>query len=91
MLVFASSSVSPVITRRVPPGIGAPIAKRLTRNGASVALTYATDDKAASAVIKAIERNGGKAGAIQADVADVEAVKSAIKRRSRRSADWVCL
>src|SRR5437016_8389428 len=61
-------------------GIGAAIAKRLARDGASVAITYAKDDKAASAVVTAIEREGGKAVAIQADAADVEAVKAAVEK-----------
>src|ERR1700736_5569291 len=61
-------------------GIGAAIAKRLAKDGASVAITYAKDVSAASAVVKAIEHNGGKAGAIQADAADVEAVKSAVEK-----------
>src|SRR6202007_2958058 len=61
-------------------GIGAAIAKRLARDGASVAITYAKDDKAASAVVKAIEGNGGKAVAIQADAADAEAVKAAVEK-----------
>ena len=42
-------------------GIGAAIAKRLAADGASVAITYAKDANAASAVVKAIERNGGRA------------------------------
>jgi len=61
-------------------GIGAAIAKRLAADGASVAITYAKDAKAASAVVKAIEFGGGKAVAIQADAADVEAVKSAVEK-----------
>src|SRR5713226_6100592 len=61
-------------------GIGAAIAKRLAEDGASVAITYAKDANAASAVVKAIEHNGGKAVAIQADAADVEAVKSAVEK-----------
>src|ERR1043166_3707315 len=61
-------------------GIGAAIAKRLAKDGASVAITYAKDDKAASAVVKAIERDGGKAVAIQADAADVEAVVAAVEK-----------
>src|SRR5713226_625432 len=61
-------------------GIGAAIAKRLAKEGASVAITYAKDASAASAVVKAIESNGGKAVAIQADAADVEAVKSAVEK-----------
>jgi 3-oxoacyl-[acyl-carrier protein] reductase len=61
-------------------GIGAAIAKRLAADGASVVITYAKDSRAASAVVKAIERDGGKAIAIQADAADVEAVKAAIEK-----------
>src|SRR5258705_11557095 len=61
-------------------GIGAAIAKRLAADGASVAITYAKDANAASAVVKAIEGDGGKAVAIQADAADVEAVKGAVEK-----------
>jgi 3-oxoacyl-[acyl-carrier protein] reductase len=61
-------------------GIGAAIAKRLARDGARVAITYAKDANAAIAVIKAIEGNGGKAVAIHADAADVEAVKAAVEK-----------
>jgi 3-oxoacyl-[acyl-carrier protein] reductase len=61
-------------------GIGAAIAKRLAADGASVAITYSKDASAASAVVKAIESNGGKAVAIQADAADVEAVKAAVEK-----------
>jgi 3-oxoacyl-[acyl-carrier protein] reductase len=61
-------------------GIGAAIAKRLAADGASVAITYAKDANAASAVVKAIERDGGKAVAIQADSASAEAVKGAVEK-----------
>jgi 3-oxoacyl-[acyl-carrier protein] reductase len=61
-------------------GIGAAIARRLASDGASVAITYAKDASAASAVVKAIERAGGKAIAIQADAADAEAVKGAVEK-----------
>ena len=61
-------------------GIGAGIAKRLAADGASVAITYAKDAKAASAVVKAIEGDGGKAIAIQADAADLEAVRGAVEK-----------
>src|SRR5689334_24466268 len=61
-------------------GIGAAIAKRLAADGASVAITYAKDAGAASAVVKAIERDGGKAIAIQADAADADAVKAAVEK-----------
>jgi 3-oxoacyl-[acyl-carrier protein] reductase len=61
-------------------GIGAAIAKRLAADGAQVAITYAKDAGAASAVVKAIELGGGKAVAIQADAANVEAVKAAVEK-----------
>src|ERR1700675_1095310 len=61
-------------------GIGAAIAKRLAAEGASVAITYAKDASAAWAVVKAIELGGGKAIAIQADAANVEAVKGAVEK-----------
>src|SRR6202034_2588516 len=61
-------------------GIGAAIAKRLAADGASVAITYAKDASAASGVVKAIERDGGRAIAIQADAANAEAVKGAVEK-----------
>jgi 3-oxoacyl-[acyl-carrier protein] reductase len=61
-------------------GIGAAIAKRLAADGAIVAITYAKDASAASAVVKVIERDGGKAIAILADAADVKAVKAAVEK-----------
>src|SRR3979409_2310908 len=61
-------------------GIGAAIAKRLAADGANVAITYAKDASAASAVIEAIEREGGKAVAIQADATNAEAVKGAVEK-----------
>ncbi len=61
-------------------GIGAAIAKRLAAEGASIAITYAKDASAASAVVKQIESAGGKAIAIQADAADGAAVQSAVEK-----------
>jgi 3-oxoacyl-[acyl-carrier protein] reductase len=61
-------------------GIGAEIAKRLAADGAAVAITYAKDAKAASDVVQAIEQDGGKAIAIQADAADVEALRAAVEK-----------
>ena len=61
-------------------GIGAAIAKRLAADGARVAITYAKEASAASAVVKAIELSGGEAVAIQADAADTQAVKDAVEQ-----------
>jgi len=61
-------------------GIGAAIAKRLAADGANVAITYTKGADAAASVVKAIERAGRRAIAIQADAADAEAVKAAVEK-----------
>ena len=45
-----------------------------------MAITYTKGTDAAAAVVKEIERNGGKAIAIQADATDAEACKSAVEK-----------
>lgn len=59
-------------------GIGAAIARRLAGEGAAVALTYTSGKQKADEVVRAIEAAGGRALAIQADSADVGAVKRAV-------------
>src|SRR4029078_4518944 len=61
-------------------GIGAAIAKRLAADGANVAITYSKGADAAAAVVKEIERDGGKAIAIQADATNAEAGKAAVDK-----------
>jgi len=61
-------------------GIGAAIARRLAKDGAKVAITYAKDTAAASALVRAIERDGGSGFAIQADAADVKAIQGAVEK-----------
>jgi 3-oxoacyl-[acyl-carrier protein] reductase len=61
-------------------GIGAAIAQRLAADGANVAVTYAKGADAAASVVKAIERAGGKAIAIQADAVDANAAKTAVEK-----------
>jgi len=61
-------------------GIGAAIAKRLAADGANVAITYSKGADAAASIVKEIERNGGKAIAIQADATDADAGKAAVEK-----------
>src|ERR1700724_1433440 len=61
-------------------GIGAAIAKRLAADGANVAITYSKGADAAAAVVQEIERDGGKAIAIQADATNAEAGKAAVEK-----------
>ncbi|MES2508997.1 MAG: SDR family oxidoreductase [Pseudomonadota bacterium] len=56
-------------------GIGAAIAQRLAKDGYAVVVNYAGRAAEAQAVVKAIEAGGGKAIAVQADVADPAAVR----------------
>jgi 3-oxoacyl-[acyl-carrier protein] reductase len=60
-------------------GIGAAIAKRLSAEGASVAITYAKDAASADAVMKAILTLGGRAVAFKADATDAVAISAAIQ------------
>jgi len=61
-------------------GIGAAIAKRLAADGASVAVTYSKGAAEADAIVKGIEKAGGKAIAIQANATDAAAVKAAVDK-----------
>jgi NAD(P)-dependent dehydrogenase (short-subunit alcohol dehydrogenase family) len=49
-------------------GIGASIARLAARHGYAIAVNYVADQAAASSVVREIERNNGRASAIQADV-----------------------
>ena len=60
-------------------GIGAAIARRLAAEGASVVITYAKAADAANTIVKDIEKDGGKALAIQANATDAKAVREAIE------------
>jgi NAD(P)-dependent dehydrogenase (short-subunit alcohol dehydrogenase family) len=51
-------------------GIGAAICRRLAADGYAVAVNYAADAKAAEATVAEIKKSGGRAQALQADVAD---------------------
>jgi 3-oxoacyl-[acyl-carrier protein] reductase len=55
-------------------GIGRAIAERLARDGAQVVVNYTRGADAARAVVSAIERAGGRARAVQADVSRAEEV-----------------
>ena len=61
-------------------GIGAAIARRLARDGAAVAFTYATATDKARAVAKQIDADGGRVLVIQADSADPGAVTRAVEQ-----------
>ena len=57
-------------------GIGAAIAERLGQDGFAVIVNYAGNAGAAEEVVGKIERAGGKAMAVQGDVADPDAVRN---------------
>jgi 3-oxoacyl-[acyl-carrier protein] reductase len=56
-------------------GIGRATAERLARAGASVVVNYATSSEEANAVVEAINCQGGKAMALQADIARLEDIR----------------
>jgi 3-oxoacyl-[acyl-carrier protein] reductase len=61
-------------------GIGAAIAKALAAAGADVAITYEKSADHAALVVKAIEAEGRRGVAIQADSADVSAIHASVQQ-----------
>jgi 3-oxoacyl-[acyl-carrier protein] reductase len=61
-------------------GIGAAIVRRLARDGAAVAFTYAASGEKAAALAAVVEADGGTTLAIKADSADPDAVKAAVAK-----------
>ena len=59
-------------------GIGAATARRLARDGATVAIGYASSAIAAEALVEEIQAAGGKAIAVKADATDATALTNAI-------------
>jgi len=60
-------------------GIGAAIARRLARDGAAVAISYAASADRAEALVREIESAGGKAAAFRADQADAAEVRALVE------------
>ena len=66
-------------------GIGRAVALALAEAGAEVVVNYSSSPDAANAVVSAIKEAGGQAYALQANVADEEAVNGLIKSVIERS------
>jgi 3-oxoacyl-[acyl-carrier protein] reductase len=64
-------------------GIGASIAKRFGAEGASVVVNYAASREDAERVVDAITREGGKAIAVQGDVAKADDIKRLVAETRR--------
>lgn len=65
-------------------GIGAAIAKRLASDGYAVVVNYAADAGGAESVVSAITGTGGKAVAVQADVASEQDVAAMFDRAAEQ-------
>ena len=65
-------------------GIGAAIGRRLAGDGADVALTYVRARAQADEVVAAVEAQGRRAIALQADAADPDALVAAVDETARR-------
>src|SRR5215831_13795198 len=64
-------------------GIGRATAERLAHDGATVVVNYCTSGSEAMAAVSGIEARGGKAIAVQADVARVEDTRGFFAKLSR--------
>ena len=72
-------------------GIGAAIAKALAAEGASVVVNYASSKSGADDVVRAIAKSGGRAVAVQGDVAkatDAQAIIDAAIKNYGRMTSW---
>ncbi|WP_431877378.1 SDR family oxidoreductase [Amycolatopsis sacchari] len=65
-------------------GIGRAVAERLGREGYAVVVNYASNKTEADAAVEAIEKAGGQAFAVAADVADEAAVASVFDQAEER-------
>lgn len=68
-----STSDRVAIVTGASKGIGAAIARHLARSGVAVVVNYASNMAAAGEVVADIERSGGHAIAVQADIAELAA------------------
>lgn len=68
-------------------GIGRAVAKRLDQDGAAVAVNYVHSQDEAKAVVKEIEAAGGKAIAIQGNVAEKEDVQRLFSQTEQQLGD----
>jgi 3-oxoacyl-[acyl-carrier protein] reductase len=65
-------------------GAGAAIARALAREGAAVCVNYLRSEEQAHALVREIERSGGRAFAFRADVTDAEAVRRMVEATVER-------
>jgi len=68
-------------------GIGRAIAERLAAEGATVAITYSQSRTGAEEAVAAIEKAGGSAFALQADLVDAEAIPALFEQLDGELAD----
>jgi 3-oxoacyl-[acyl-carrier protein] reductase len=73
-----------VVVTGASKGIGAGIARVFGERGASVVVNYKRDESAAKKVVEDIQAAGGKALAVQGDVADAKSAKALIEAAAKK-------
>jgi len=67
-----------IVTGAAGSGMGRSIALTLAREGAKVVVNYRTSEQSAKAVVDHIERHGGRAIAVPADIFDADGCKQLV-------------
>jgi 3-oxoacyl-[acyl-carrier protein] reductase len=75
-----SNQTRTVIVTGASKGIGAQLAKQLASDGFQTIVNYSTSADEANEVVASIEKAGGRAKAIAADVADASAIRALFDR-----------
>jgi len=68
-------------------GIGRAIASRLASDGVLVVVHYGRNQKAAAATVREIEKKGGRASPVQADLSSLEGVRALFRAMDKRLQD----
>ena len=75
-----AQGIQTAIVTGASKGIGAAIAKRLAKDGFAVVINYSQSAKKAETIVSEIQKKGGRAIAVQADVSNADSMRKLFKQ-----------